>query len=462
MNVVIINKSDSTGGAAIVSRRLMEALRAEGCDARMLVAEKLTDSPYISTLAPRWRLKTAFFADRLRIAFANGFNRSTLFKLDAAAAGINLSDHPWIKEADAIIINWINQGVLSLRGIEKLLRLPAPGKTPGKKKKILWVMHDMWNFTGLCHHADRCEGYSIYEPGHGHCGFCPMLGHRNSRHDLSYKINQEKEKLYADGRIHFIAVSNWLAERARESRLLKDAPLSVIPNAFPMPAAEAADRLVPDPSEELLLIFGAARLDDPIKDFPMLINVLKELQRLDPQLASHSKITLFGDIKDRSLLSQIPIPFDYHGIIRDSAKIADLYRKSHIVISTSRWETLPGTLIEGQAYGCWPIAFPAGGQPDIITHTQTGWLATPSDNSTSSYPIVHTSQRESRSASEYPGHKSHNRTKLAQGMAMGIIESARIIEERGSQLRQILRDTVESKFSAPAVARSYLTLLNNA
>ena len=39
MKVAIINRSDERGGAAVVSARLMEALRAKGVDARMIVAE---------------------------------------------------------------------------------------------------------------------------------------------------------------------------------------------------------------------------------------------------------------------------------------------------------------------------------------------------------------------------------------------------------------------------------------
>lgn len=50
MKIVIVNKSDSTGGAAVVSFRLMMALRSIGADARMLVAEKLTDSPYVEVI----------------------------------------------------------------------------------------------------------------------------------------------------------------------------------------------------------------------------------------------------------------------------------------------------------------------------------------------------------------------------------------------------------------------------
>ena len=40
MKVVLVNKSDSKGGAAVVSLRLMHALVDAGVDARMLVIDK--------------------------------------------------------------------------------------------------------------------------------------------------------------------------------------------------------------------------------------------------------------------------------------------------------------------------------------------------------------------------------------------------------------------------------------
>lgn len=441
MKILIINKSDSTGGAAVVSRRLMEALRAEGEDARMLVAEKLTDSPYIAKIAPEWRLKMAFTADRLRIAVANGGNRKTLFKLDAAAAGIDISRHKWAKEADAIIINWINQGVLSLKGIAKL---GISGAERGRQ--ILWVMHDMWNFTGLCHHAGRCRGYTLREPGGGRCGLCPMLGRFGSRHDLSYRVNLEKGLLYHNCHIKFIAVSNWLADKARESRLLSRQDVRVIPNAFPIKPLDTTDYTIADGNTDnrFRLIFGAARLDDPIKDFPTLIESFEVLKEIAPELSSRTTLTLFGGIKDKSLIGKIPVSTDYCGVIHDSERIASLYIASDAVISTSRWETLPGTLIEGQAYGAWPIAFPKGGQGDIIEHGLTGWLA----------------------GGEIAGNPGYDREALrerysekAVAMAEGIMASAEIIARDPQEIRKRLHASVESKFSAGAVARAYIRLL---
>lgn len=451
MKIVIINKSDSTGGAAVVSRRLMEALREEGVDARMLVAEKLSDSPYIHTIASPLRLKWAFLADRLRIAFANGFRRSTLFKLDAAAAGIDPMRNPLVKEADAIFINWINQGVLSLRGLKQLLR---------SGKKIIWTMHDQWNFTGLCHHTDGCEGFSIYEPGGGRCGFCPMLGRHGGKNDLSRRINDAKSDLYAAGNIRFVAVSNWLAERARESRLLRNADIYVIPNPFPMPeqALSQGENSRFDKKEgvsegwqegkatepTLNLIFGAARLDDEVKDFPMLIEVLRQLKLLSPQLSARTRLILFGAIKDATLLAKIPIEYDYKGTLTDRSEINALYAGADIVLSTSKWETLPGTLIEGQAQGAWPIAFDAGGQRDIIDDGLTGSLIPPADPAAMAAAISAFAHRHLRSEAPTTGSDSSPSVSPSPSR---------------SELRELLRSSVAEKFSARAVARAYLALL---
>ncbi len=40
MKVVLINHSDTRGGASVVTSRLAEALRREGVDARMLVVHR--------------------------------------------------------------------------------------------------------------------------------------------------------------------------------------------------------------------------------------------------------------------------------------------------------------------------------------------------------------------------------------------------------------------------------------
>ncbi len=67
MKVVLLCKSDAVGGAAVVTFRLMNALRKRGIDARMLVAQKSTASPYVDEAAHGLRRMMPFLSERLRI-----------------------------------------------------------------------------------------------------------------------------------------------------------------------------------------------------------------------------------------------------------------------------------------------------------------------------------------------------------------------------------------------------------
>ena len=179
MKVVLINHSDTLGGASVVTARLASALRAEGVDARMLVVRRrAAESPYVAEAAPRLLSKACFMVEEGMTWLDNGLHRRNLFSLDAARAGLPLHRHPWVREADVVCLNWVNQGMLSLRGVE---RIAATGKP------VVWTMHDMWNLTGICHHAQECRGY--FEQ----CGHCQFLTGRSAR-DLSRSIWKKKKK----------------------------------------------------------------------------------------------------------------------------------------------------------------------------------------------------------------------------------------------------------------------------
>ncbi|MDE6855705.1 MAG: glycosyl transferase family 1, partial [Muribaculaceae bacterium] len=180
--VIFLSRSDLRGGAAIVTYRLMMAMRDLGVDARMLVCEKLSDSPYVDYCAPKWKIQYSFLKERLEVFAKNGFDRATLFKVDPATEGLPVWRHPWVKDADAILLGWVNQGMVSLKGVERLSEMGKP---------MVWTMHDMWNMTGICHHAGDCKGYL------NECGDCPFLGKMRGRNDMSSKTWKRKKMLYA-------------------------------------------------------------------------------------------------------------------------------------------------------------------------------------------------------------------------------------------------------------------------
>lgn len=412
MKVAILCKSDSTGGAAIVSFRLMEALRSQGVDARLLVMEKQTDSPFVVEVGRSLRAKYAFLAERLDIFLKTRFDRSTLFQIDTGRLGMPLWNHPLIREADAVMLNWVNQGMLSLRGMEKV----AAGGKP-----IIWTMHDMWNFTGICHHAFSCRHF-LRE-----CGDCFLLKQKAAPGDLSRKVWRRKNKAYASADIAFVGISDWLMKLASKSSLLKYRRLQFIPNPFPTHLCDLPERR--EYTGKKKVIFGAARLDNPIKGLDILIDSMNLIADSRPDIAAGIELLLYGDIRDASLLERLRVRFCHVGAVNGFDSLQKLYRQCDVVVSTSHFETTGTTLVEGQAFGCVPVAFDRGGQGDIISHLETGYLV------------------------EWDDDKTSRARRVADGILWAL--------EQGEQTRRNMRESVEEKYSYKSVAAQYIALIDS-
>ena len=408
MKVVIVNHSDMQGGAAIVSLRLVHALQEAGVDAHMLVIDRQSDDSLVGVMGSKWRNKWNFLAERLGVFVRNGFRRDTLFKIDTGSHGINIATHPWVKDADVVCLNWVNQGTMSLKGIKQLSQSGKP---------IVWTMHDMWNCTGVCHYSFECERYK------DHCHSCPLL--ETEGDDLSTKIQEKKRLLYEQVPIHFVAVSHWFEGCCKQSRTMSDSQLSVIYNAFPIHDFDyqhLSGEINGIPADKKIIVMGARRLDVEVKGFKELIETTQYIAQHKPELASKIHLVLYGDLHDKSLLDKIELPCTYLGSIGSTEQLSQLYRHSDIVLSTALYENLPGTLIEGQASGCLPVTFGKGGQADIVEHLKTGYIA------------------------EYKDPAS-----VAAGIEWAI--DANIS-------REFLHSEVERKFAASKIAQSYINLFN--
>ena len=117
------------------------------------------------------------------------------------------------------------------------------------------------------------------------CHDCPLLS-APGRNDLSARVFRQKQRTY--GGLHpnlsVVAVSRWLAERVKESALLGEKPRDIIPNTLSLDNFDLLDRT--ESRRELgladrryILLFGAARIDDPIKGFEFLRAAIECLLR---------------------------------------------------------------------------------------------------------------------------------------------------------------------------------------
>lgn len=358
LRVTLINHSDTLGGASVVTFRLMEALRAAGVDARMLVASKTSASPFVEQAAPRWRIRLPFLAEHLGIFLRNGLSRSRLFKASIATAGLPLSRHPLVRRADAVVLNWINQGMLSMAEIGRIARL----------KPTLWTMHDMWNITSICHHAGTCMRYT------SHCTCCPLLGPAAGPRDLSYSCFGRKQRLYASAPMTFVAVSSWLAACSRRSALMQGQRVEMIPNTFPVeqfgaPAAMSRAELGL-PEGRRLVLMVAARLDDPVKDLPLAVAGLNALA--DRGDADDVTAVFVGALRDPRALDSLRVDRVHIPPTSDRRRLQSLMAHASAVLSTSRYESFGATLLEGQAAGAVPVALTHDGRADIITGPDAG------------------------------------------------------------------------------------------
>lgn len=363
--IVLLSCNDLLGGAAIVTYRLMRALHDLGHDADMLVTNKLGDDPHVHQLGTAATRKWQFLAERLGIFMRNGLNRRDLFKVSTASTGMNIHNHPLVRQADAIFVNWVNQGTMSLNEMHRLCAMGKP---------VVWTMHDMWNMTGICHHAYGCSGF------HDSCGNCKYLGHRASATDLSHTVWLRKKALYDSSEIRFVAVSNWVKQCASRSSLLRDKEVTVIHNAFPaeqFPVGSGGASLATDDDKgpRHVIAFGAAKLDDPVKGIRYAIDALNILADQSPQLADKSIAIFFGRLDNTALMSDLRFPHKAIGSITDKAALQKLMGQTDVILSTSLYETLGGTLIEGMSAGATPVSFGEGGQVDIIDHKSTGYIA---------------------------------------------------------------------------------------
>lgn len=364
MRVLLVNTSDSAGGAAIAARRLLAALNNHGVQATMLVRDKETDNLRVKVLPPSPLLRAKFVMERAEIFAANGFSRENLFAVDHGTHGYDITSLPEFKQADVIHLHWVNQGMLSLSDIRKVL-------TSGKR--IVWTLHDMWPCTGVCHQAADCEAW-LQE-----CGNCPQLRGGGSDNDLSHTTFLRKQKTYAAGRIHFVACSDWLADIARRAPLLKGHKVESIPNPIDMNffrpgnKREARQQLGL-PQDKKLILFVAFNATDRRKGIDYLKEAVSILRNKYGHVTDELAVVPVGRdaeaLRGQFACDVLPQPY-----VTDEETMRNLYNAADVLAMPTLMDNLPNTIVEGMACGLPCVGFNVGGLPQMIDHGVSGYLA---------------------------------------------------------------------------------------
>ncbi len=369
VKILHINKSDRIGGAAVAAVRLVDALRKNGTQARMLVLnaakERQEIEPVVNTRFKRVSQYLRFFGEVFSfIPFEK--NRQKRFSFSQGYFGFDISRHPLVRDADVLHLHWINQGFLSLTDLRKLIQTGKP---------IVWTLHDTWPFTGGCHYPGACEGFTST------CGQCPLLKFPGPD-DISARQYSRKKRIYDDASLTFVGCSRWMQEMAAKSSLVRKDPNKSVKQVFnpiDITLFKPADRQVLReemglPVDKQLLLFGAANVTDPRKGTALLLKALKGLFAREPSLVNDLELVAFG--KNIHLLAE-KMPFSIHSfnVVNGEKAMARLYQACNMFVLPSMEDNLPNTVVESMACGTPVVAFDIGGVPEMISHQQTGFLA---------------------------------------------------------------------------------------
>lgn len=356
MNILHVNNSDISGGAAIAGYRLHQGLLGQGVDSRILVGSSvMTGSDRIAAIPTKHSL-----IEKLLFHFTWNLGLNNLNCIST----FNIPKHTFYIEAD--VLNFHNLHLFYFN----YLAIPLLTES----KPAIFTLHDMWSFTGHCAYSYDCERWKTG------CGKCPYLNTYpdvkmdNTR--LEWKL---KDWVYSHSHLNIVTPSTWLTEQAKQS-MLNRFPIHHIPYGID---TEAYQPLDPEQSRERLgipigkkvLMFGAVSLDDTRKGGDLL---LLALSSLPASLKAETMLLTIGN-GGEAIAKTAGIATLNLGYVSSDQLKSIAYSAADVFIVPTRADNLPLVLQESMACGTPMVSFKVGGVSDLVRPGITGYLAKPED-----------------------------------------------------------------------------------
>lgn len=364
MRVLIVNTSEKTGGAAVAANRLLDALNNNGVKAKMLVRDKVTDDITVVGLPQTLLRQWSFLWERLVVFFHTHFSKHHLFEIDIANAGCDITRLREFREADVIHLHWINQGMLSLKGIRKIL---------DSNKAVVWTMHDIWPASSICHYSRGCNYFK------SHCHNCQLLPGGGYDDDLASKVWKAKKRMLADRNVMFVACSKWLEGEAKCSSLLVGQSITNIPNPIDTRLFCVADKresrmAVGLPLDKRVILFVSQKVTDKRKGMSFFVDALERMVAKRPEMKDDTVVAVLGGHAE-DVVEQLALPAFPLGYVSDDRRIVAVYNSADAFVLPSLEDNLPNTIMEAMACGVPCVGFKVGGIPEMIDHKRNGYVA---------------------------------------------------------------------------------------
>ena len=358
MKILLMSYNDIQGGANIASFRLFKALNKYKLNTEIYCCNKKSKNKKVITYDDLtfkfFKLVKAKFhniINRFYRYFSSPNNTNPLISLNIMPS--NWSNKINKNNYDLVNFHWIGNETISLNDIAKI------------KKKIIFTLHDCWAFQSIEHYPTKNIGKYL-------------INNKNLELNLFENIFFSK-KLKIFKNINVVTPSNWMANLAKNSKILKNSKIEVIPNPvntkiFKLLNKKKCKKFFNLKEKKIILFGSAAPLYNPAKNFECVINIVNNLKKQNK--FKDCQLVIYGAY-DEEILSKIKFNYKHVGFINDERKLAKLNNCADVFLQPSKIDNLPQTAIESIACGTPVVSFNIGGMKDIVDNNKNGFLVKP-------------------------------------------------------------------------------------
>jgi glycosyltransferase involved in cell wall biosynthesis len=361
MRIAFINTVDTSGGAAIVTQRLMKQLHETyASENHFLVKAKTGD------------------ANNTRQILTNQIeiNAEKIIERISRPLGLLYQFFPFSSRSilkavrlfkpDIINLHNTHGGYFATPLLQELSRI-AP---------IVWTLHDMWSFTANASHTFGNMSWKYLKNDAVLKKIPPSIGINTGAWLL-----RQKKKIYNGSNLTIVTPSRWLQELALQSPLFEGKMIHQIYNGIDTEVFRKKDRQLSKAKLRLFencktVMFSSHFLNknNPWKGGPDLLDILV---RINANTDTKINLLILGERKPDEFDTFPNFNVFYKGYVKDEEVMADCLNAADLFIYPTRADNLPNVLIESIACGTPCITFNIGGNNEIIRHGYNGVIIQP-------------------------------------------------------------------------------------